>query len=251
MMKRGVASAVARRAWDYLRYDFREIVWPRPMDDPPGTRYMKDLSLQEHARAFREALRMYTEGWRWYNGEPEKERRERIAAERAASGEDASASGDYDEAVDDWRPDPDDTTTMKDELGRIYGAGARVEGTSTRAGRLGGGPRRGGCEGAERATGPRERRDASEKRSAAAAAFAEWTPRAEPLAAWRVARVHAPHRPRRSRPLFPPAGSRREPRRPPSRRSGVRTSRGARESEANDESADVGASSASPWKKTH
>ena len=66
---------------------------------------------------------MYTEGWRWYNGEPEKERRERIAALRAASGEDAA--GDYDEVVDDWRPDPDDTTTMKDELG-IYGSRRRV-----------------------------------------------------------------------------------------------------------------------------
>ena len=120
------ATNVVRRVVDYVRRDLREIVWPRPMEDPPGTRYTKDLSVQEHARAFREALRMYTEGWRWYNGEPEKERRERIAAERAASGEDASASGDYDEAVDDWRPDPDDTTTMKDELGRIYGAGARV-----------------------------------------------------------------------------------------------------------------------------
>ena len=120
------ATNVVRRFVDYVRRDLREIVWPRPMDDPPGTRHLKDLSVQEHARAFREALRMYTDGWRWYNGEPDKERRERIAAERAASGEDASASGDYDDAVDVWKPDPDDNTTVKDELGRIYGAGARV-----------------------------------------------------------------------------------------------------------------------------
>ena len=69
------ATNVVRRVVDYVRRDFREIVWPRPMEDPPGTRYAKDLSVQQHARAFREALRMYTEGWRWYNGEPEKERR--------------------------------------------------------------------------------------------------------------------------------------------------------------------------------
>lgn len=120
------ATNIVRHVVDYVRRDLREIVWPRPMDDPPGTRYLKDMSVQEHARAFRETLRMYTDGWRWYNGEPERERRERVAAERLASGEDASTSGEHDDAGDDWKPDPDDTSTMKDELGRIYGAGARV-----------------------------------------------------------------------------------------------------------------------------
>lgn len=121
------AMNVVRRAVDYLRRDLREIVWPRPMDDPPGTTYIKDMSVQEHARAFRESLRMYADGWRWYNGEPERERRERVAAERAASGVGASAEdGEHGDVVDHWKPDPEDDTTMRDELGRMYGAGSRV-----------------------------------------------------------------------------------------------------------------------------
>lgn len=83
MMKRGVASAVARRAWDYLRYDFREIVWPRPMPDPPGKfPQISSMSPGEHLKCWRDGIGSYLDGWRWYNGEPKKERQARLERER-------------------------------------------------------------------------------------------------------------------------------------------------------------------------
>ena len=59
------------------------------MPDLPGTRYLTDLTLRQHLRVLRQAAREYLDGWRWYNGEPEKERKERLAAERAARAEEA------------------------------------------------------------------------------------------------------------------------------------------------------------------
>ena len=122
-MPRRVAN-VFRRLRHYVKHDLREIVWPRPMPDPPGTRYLTDLTLRQHLQVLRQAAREYIDGWRWYNGEPEKERKERLAAERAARGE--AARDDYEEPEDEYRPDPEDTTTFRDELGRMYGAGAKV-----------------------------------------------------------------------------------------------------------------------------
>ena len=86
MMKRGVASAVARRAWDYLRYDFREIVWPRPMPDPPGKfPQISSMSPGEHLKCWRDGIGSYLDGWRWYNGEPKKERHKQCEEAPASS----------------------------------------------------------------------------------------------------------------------------------------------------------------------
>jgi hypothetical protein len=115
------AANVFRAMARYVTRDLREIVWPRAMPDPPGTRYPTDLTLRQHLKVWREAAGMYVEGWRWFNGEPEKEREERLAALRAERGQAAE-----DETADEYRLDPEDTTTFKDELGSMVRAGARV-----------------------------------------------------------------------------------------------------------------------------
>lgn len=112
-----------RRFSDYVRHDLREIVWPRPMPDPPNTRYITDLSFKQHVLVWRDAIRAYADGWRLYHGEPEAEKAKRRAEERAARAEDA---GDPADGPDGYVPDPDDDTTFKDEFGRIIRVGRQV-----------------------------------------------------------------------------------------------------------------------------
>lgn len=113
-----------RRFSDYVRHDFRDIAWPRPMPDPPGTKYISDLPLARHLQVWREAYRKYADGWRWYNGEPEDVKARREAEERAARAEEDASARAADS--DGYAPDPDDGTTFKDEFGRIVQVGKEV-----------------------------------------------------------------------------------------------------------------------------
>ena len=120
-----------RRLSDYIRHDFSEIVWPRSMPDPPGTRYITELSLKRHAQVWRDAIREYTSGWRWYHGEPEEDKAKRRAEERAAraaAGDESGSSGGGGggDGPDGYTPDPDDNTTFKDEFGRMIRVGQQV-----------------------------------------------------------------------------------------------------------------------------
>jgi len=124
----GMAKLSAWRQFsNYLRHDFREIVWPRSMPDPPGTRYITELSLTQHAQVWREAMRAYADGWRWYHGEPEAEKAKRRAEEKAARGEeDARARRGDGDGPDLYEPSPDDDATIKDEFGRIMRVGQQA-----------------------------------------------------------------------------------------------------------------------------
>jgi hypothetical protein len=124
MMKRGVASAVARRAWDYLRYDFREIVWPRPMPDPPGKfPQISSMSPGEHLKCWRDGIGSYLDGWRWYNGEPKKERAARLERERQERIARGESEAELDAGRADWDQDLDGVT---EELEGVVKAGKRV-----------------------------------------------------------------------------------------------------------------------------
>ena len=123
-MKRGVASAVARRAWDYLRYDFREIVWPRPMPDPPGKfPQISSMSPGEHLKCWRDGIGSYLDGWRWYNGEPKKERAARLERERQERIARGESEAELDAGRADWDQDLDGLT---EELEGVVKAGKRV-----------------------------------------------------------------------------------------------------------------------------
>ena len=76
------------------------------MPDPPGTRYLTDLTLRQHLRVLRQAAREYLDGWRWSASRRRSGKSgcgERAArAEEARDGEEPEDSG--------W---PEDTTTFR------------------------------------------------------------------------------------------------------------------------------------------
>ena len=116
-----------RRFSDYIRHDFSEIVWPRSMPDPPGTKYITDLSFKQHVRVWRDALREYAASWRWYHGEPEEVKAKRRAEERAArEAEDLAARRSETDGYVSHPDDDDDNTTFKDEFGRMVRVGRQV-----------------------------------------------------------------------------------------------------------------------------
>lgn len=59
------ASALLARLLEYARRDVREIVWPRPMDDPPWYKAQRSrkLTLEEHREIWVKALGMWRESW--------------------------------------------------------------------------------------------------------------------------------------------------------------------------------------------
>ena len=124
MTKRGVAGALARRAWDYLRNDFREIVWPRPMPDPPGKfPRISSMSAGEHLACWWDGITAYVDGWRWYNGEPKKEREARLERERR----ERIARGEAEAAADAGRAEWDQNLDgVAEELEGMLKAGKRV-----------------------------------------------------------------------------------------------------------------------------
>ena len=67
--RRGRARAVIERAVRWAREDFPEIVWPRPMDDPPRyveerrARRMHKLTMDEHREVWTKAFGMWRESW--------------------------------------------------------------------------------------------------------------------------------------------------------------------------------------------
>jgi hypothetical protein len=124
MTKRGVAGALARRAWDYLRNDLREIVWPRPMPDPPGKfPRISSMSAGEHLACWWDGITSYVDGWRWYNGEPKREREARLERERR----ERIARGEAEAAADAGRAEWDqDLDGVAEELEGMLKAGKRV-----------------------------------------------------------------------------------------------------------------------------
>ncbi|EEH57850.1 uncharacterized protein MICPUCDRAFT_57588 [Micromonas pusilla CCMP1545] len=115
MAKRAGGVSLWRRVTNYVKHDLREIVWPRPMDDPPGTTSVfEGLTARDHARVWSNAWREYKRGWRWYFGEPESDREERIAREKA---EGTHVEDEY-EALD-----REEFEALKEEAGRMAAAG--------------------------------------------------------------------------------------------------------------------------------
>jgi len=59
------ARALLARLVEYARRDAREIVWPRPMDDPPWYKAQRSrkLTLDEHREIWIKALGMWRESW--------------------------------------------------------------------------------------------------------------------------------------------------------------------------------------------
>ena len=63
MAKRAGGVSLWRRVTNYVKHDLREIVWPRPMDDPPGTTSVfEGLTARDHARVWSNAWREYKRG---------------------------------------------------------------------------------------------------------------------------------------------------------------------------------------------
>ncbi|XP_078429032.1 embryo defective 2735 [Wolffia australiana] len=54
---------VARKLYDYVRYDLKEIAFPSSLPDPPHARKRRKLSWKERYYVLREASRLYAASW--------------------------------------------------------------------------------------------------------------------------------------------------------------------------------------------
>lgn len=67
----------------YFAHDFKEIVWPSPMEDPPGTvaEVRRKLTLRENLECIRDGTKDYLEGWKVSLGMDKKKGEETDQAE--------------------------------------------------------------------------------------------------------------------------------------------------------------------------
>lgn len=56
-------KVVARKVYDYIRYDLKEIAFPSSMPDPPGMIKRKKLTWKERGLVLKEATRLYAASW--------------------------------------------------------------------------------------------------------------------------------------------------------------------------------------------
>lgn len=101
------ARSLFARLARYLREDFREIVWPRSMPDPPSyrPRKLRELTFEEHREVWLEAIETWKESWR--NVFRRQEAQEEAGAEESEEGDremgEASTSEDSSEVLEEGR----------------------------------------------------------------------------------------------------------------------------------------------------
>lgn len=70
----------------YFAHDFKEIVWPSPMDDPPGTvvEVERRLTLRENLECVRDGTKDYLEGWKVSLGLDKRKKEEKTPNDQEA-----------------------------------------------------------------------------------------------------------------------------------------------------------------------